>query len=107
MLLLTVVFVLLGAFSRFTEGRYTPRYHAYQENHRPNDGSTEAQIIPLIDTALGFMLILRRTRFIAAVVVNLFMVLGLVVQIMAGKQLAGDVAMVVISAGAVLHVWST
>lgn len=61
----------------------------------------------MVDTALGLMLILRRSRFIAAVVVNLFMVIGLVVQIVAGKQFAGDVTMVVISAGAVLHAWST
>lgn len=106
-LLLTMIFVLLGASSRFTNGKYTPQYYAYQEYHRPDDGSTEARIIPLVDTVLGFMLSMRRTRFIAAIIVNLFMILGLVVQILAGKTLSGDIAMVVVSAGAVLHAWST
>lgn len=102
---LTTTFVLSGAFSRFTHGKYIPQYYAYQEYHRPDDGGIEAQIIPLVDTALGMMLLLRRTRFLAAVVVDIFMILGLVVQVSAGKGFGGDIIMVAIATGTVVQAW--
>lgn len=103
---LTSSILFLSAFSRFTHGRYTPRYHAYQEYHQPNDDETRSQIIPFVDALLGTLLLSRRTRLISAIVVDFFMIFGLVVQVIAGKRFEIDVAMVVMATGAVIQAWT-
>jgi len=89
--------IFLGAFSRFTGGRYTPWFHDYQEYHKPNDGTPTAAIIPVMDLFLGFLILLRRTRFIAVIVAEAFMVVGMILQMNAGKSFAIDAMMVVIA----------
>lgn len=99
----TASLVLLGAFSRFTHGAYTPQYYAYQEYHQPDDGSTVAKIVPIMDVVLGSMLLVRKTRVFAAIVVDLFMVFGLIMQISAGKSFEVDLVMVAAATGAVIQ----
>lgn len=102
-ILLTASFVFLGAFSRFTHGIYTPRYYAYQEYHQPDDGGTAAKIVPIMDTVLGSMLLFRNTRVYAAITISLFMVIGLLVQISAGKRFEIDLVMIAVAMGSVFQ----
>lgn len=69
----------LGAFSRFTHGRYTPSFYQYQIDNAPDDEST--RYIPVIDTLVGSALLLPQTRAIAAVVATLFQTIGVVLQV--------------------------
>lgn len=89
--------ILLGAFSRFTEGRYTPWFHDYQEYHKPNGHTPTAAIIPVVDLFLGFLILLRRTRFIAVTVAQAFTIFGMILQMNAGKSFAIDVITVVVA----------
>ncbi|KIW34942.1 uncharacterized protein PV07_01679 [Cladophialophora immunda] len=95
--------VLLGAFSRFTHGTYTPIWYAFQEYHLPDDGSTAATVTPVIDTLIGLTLLFgaRALRLLAASISLLFFTAGLAMQIQAGKQYKGDVALVVLAVAAV------
>lgn len=100
---LTTLLVFLGAFSRFTHGIYTPRYYAYQEYHQPDDGSTVAQIAPFADSVLGFMLLSKKTRVYAAIIVDFFMIVGLMMQISARKRFEIDLVMVGVATAAVVQ----
>ncbi|KAK6829222.1 hypothetical protein RU639_003386 [Aspergillus parasiticus] len=96
--------VLLGAFSRFTHGAYTPGWYAFQEYHAPDDGSTLAMITPVIDTIIGLTLLFgaRTAKYSAAAVSLMFFIIGLAMQVLAGKDYKGDVALVVLAAAAVV-----
>lgn len=95
--------VLLGAFSRFTHGVYTPQWYAFQEYHAPDDGSTVATITPIIDAAVGLTLLFgsRALRLSAAAVSVLLMTMGLAMQVQAGKEYGADVALVALAGIAV------
>ncbi|KAL4975975.1 hypothetical protein BDW66DRAFT_151506 [Aspergillus desertorum] len=95
--------VLLGSFSRVTHGLYTPRWYAFQEYHSPDDGSAIARITPWIDALIGGLLLFGtgRTKMYASVVSLFFLLLGLGMQLAAGKDIAGDVVLVAIAGGAV------
>ncbi|KAL4889270.1 hypothetical protein BDV59DRAFT_186863 [Aspergillus ambiguus] len=96
--------VLLGAFSRFTHGQYTPTWYAFQEYHMPDDGSTSAKITPVIDALLGLILLFgrRRLRLSAAAISLMFLSIGLAMQVHAGKEYAGDIALVTLGVSAVI-----
>ena len=82
-----------GAFSRFTHGRFTPQWYAFQEHHAPDDGSFTAMITPVMDVVVGSGLLWPSTRPLAACAATLFLALGLAVQINAGKEYVADVAL--------------
>lgn len=96
--------VLLGSFSRFTHGAYTPQWYAFQEYHAPDDGSTQAKITPVIDFLVGIALLFgtRTIRVLAAGISLLFFLMGLGMQVQAGKDYNGDIALVVVAGAAVL-----
>ncbi|KAJ5359406.1 uncharacterized protein N7496_011819 [Penicillium cataractarum] len=96
--------VLLGAFSRFTHGQYTPTWYAFQEYHMTDDGSVGAQITPVIDTLVGLSLIFgrRKLRLSAAGISLVFFVIGLAIQVHAGKEYLGDVALVTLAMASVI-----
>jgi hypothetical protein len=91
--------VLLGAFSRFTHGQYTPAWYAFQEDHMPDDSSMGAKITPMIDTLVGLSLCFgtRRLRLSASKLSLMFFVIGLAMQIHAGKDYLGDLALVTLA----------
>ncbi|KAL4994702.1 hypothetical protein BDV10DRAFT_176180 [Aspergillus recurvatus] len=95
--------VLLGSFSRFTHGIYTPRWFAFQEYHLPDDGSAIARITPWIDALIGGLLLFgtRKVRMGAAAVSLFFFLNGLGMQLAAGKDVMGDVVLVAVAGGAV------
>ncbi|KIY02340.1 uncharacterized protein Z520_02478 [Fonsecaea multimorphosa CBS 102226] len=96
--------VLLGAFSRFTHGAYTPTWYAFQEYHLPDDNSTVARLTPVIDMLVGLTLLFGRTRtpkLLAASLSLFFFTAGLAMQVQKGKQYTGDVALVVVAVAAV------
>ncbi|KAL4862247.1 hypothetical protein BDV12DRAFT_179079 [Aspergillus spectabilis] len=99
--------VLLGAFSRFTHGVYTPQWYAFQEYHSPDDGSTVALLTPFVDAIVGLSLLfgVRQARFAAAATSLSFFVMGLAMQIQAGKEYKGDVALIGLAGAAILGVW--
>lgn len=88
--------VLLGAFSRFTHGQHTPTWYAFQEYHMPDDASLGAKVTPVIDTLVGLSLVFgrRRLRLVASGLSVMFFVVGLAMQIHAGKDYLGDLALV-------------
>jgi hypothetical protein len=95
--------VLLGAFSRFTHGQYTPTWYAFQEYHMPDDGSVGAKITPMVDTLVGLSLIFgrRKTRLCAAATSLFFFIIGLGMQAHAGKGYLGDIALVTLALASV------
>jgi hypothetical protein len=56
-----------GAFSRLTHGKFTPSMYAYQNVRQPDDGSTTAMLVPVMDVMLGSTLLFgsRRAKRIA------------------------------------------
>ncbi|KAF5860631.1 hypothetical protein ETB97_001335 [Aspergillus alliaceus] len=100
----------LGALSRFTHGKYTPEWYAFQEYHSPDDGSIVAIITPFIDTAMGLMLLFgahtlrlsAANRLPAANISLVFFTMGLLIQVSAEKDYVGDVALVGLAALAVV-----
>ncbi|KAE8556400.1 hypothetical protein EYB25_001101 [Talaromyces marneffei] len=55
-----VSIVYLGAFSRFTHGRYTPAFYRYQLDRAPDNGST--RIIPVFDSIFATLVLFPKTR---------------------------------------------
>ena len=96
--------VILGAFSRITHGIYTPQFYAFQEYHAPDDGSTLAQITPIMDTLIGMSLLLgsKAVRLGAASMAFGFFCMGLLMQLQSGKQYLADLALVASAGIAVL-----
>ncbi|KAJ5682668.1 hypothetical protein N7462_005833 [Penicillium macrosclerotiorum] len=99
--------VLLGAFSRFTHGQYTPWWYEFQEYHAPDDGSTVALITPIIDTLVGLSLLFgkRKLRLSTAIFSLVVFTIGLAMQIKADKDYAGDVALVILGTIASVISW--
>lgn len=97
------VFVLLGAFSRFTHGAYTPWFHNYQEYHQADDGSSLAKIVPIGDLVLGISALYPRTRFFALAIIDIFTAFGLVIQMLAGKRFEVDALTVLLATLAVIE----
>lgn len=95
--------ILLGAFSRFTHGKYTPWFHRYQAYHQPDNETSTATIVPFVDLLLGTLILLRKTRLVATIVADTFMFIGLVMQIKAGKRCEIDIVTVFIATLAVLE----
>lgn len=102
-ILCTVAIALVGSFSRFTHGRYIPRFYAYQEYHQVDDGSLVAKIVPVLDLILAVMALWRRTRIFAIVIIDLFMIMGLFIQINAGKRFELDLITVILASLAVIE----
>jgi hypothetical protein len=97
--------VLLGAFSRFTHGQYTPTWYAFQEYHMPDDGSVGAKITPMVDTLVGLSLIFgrRKMRLCAAAISLLFFIIGLAMQVHAGKNYLGDIALLTLALASLME----
>lgn len=95
-----------AAFSRFSHGRFAPWWYAFQIYHAPDDGSTVAIITPYIDLLISVALLFGRQslRISSAAVSLLFFVIGLAMQVAAGKKYLGDVGLVVLG---ITAVWGT
>jgi hypothetical protein len=78
-----------GAFSRFTQGEYTPAFHQYQVERAPNTEYT--QIIPVFDVLLGSLLFSHRARPWAALFVALAQGAGVVKRLQEGQDVTPDV----------------
>lgn len=68
-----------------------------------DDGGTTAQVVPIMDFVLGSMLLVKRTRLLAAIIIDVFMIFGLCVQISAGKRFEIDLIMIAVATGAVIQ----
>lgn len=94
----------LGAFSRFTHGRYTPSFYRYQLDRAPDDELT--RYIPFVDIALATLLIFPQTRTLAAWMCTLFQSIGVGLRIKDGKSPVTDAALASIAAfAAVTSKW--
>jgi hypothetical protein len=91
--------LLLGAFSRFTHGVYTPTWYAFQEYRAPDDGLNLALGTPIADTVLALLVgFTSRTPRVYAVGFSLGMfVIGLAMQVSAGKEYLGDTGLVAVA----------
>lgn len=88
--LLLSTHLFYGAFSRFTHGEYTPKFHAYQIERFPDDGSTIATVIPCMDALFATSLLIPRTRQAGAAVCTIIMTLGMVARRWEGKDATMD-----------------
>jgi hypothetical protein len=89
----------LGAFSRFTSGRFTPQWYDFQLERAPNAaGTTMGWLIPTMDTLLCALLLPRRTRFGAAAMTTAFFAMGVGMRIAAGKGFVPDAALLGLAA---------
>lgn len=95
--------VLLGAFSRFTHGEYTPWFYQYQQSHLLDDGSATPAAVPYVDLILGILLFVRSTRLPAAVVSAISMIIGMVQMYQAEKDCTVDCATVAVATLAVFE----
>ena len=93
-----------GAFSRLTHGAHTPDFYAYQVARLPDDGSTAATALPILDLVLGSLLVLGRRRvrrWAAAAFVGLQGV-GVYMLFKDGKDVTPDLGLVALGGLAVL-----
>ena len=79
----------MGAFSRFTHGRYTPGFYAYQLDRAPDDETT--RLVPVVDITVAILLLHPRTRVYAAAAFAAFQSFGLVLRFKSGKSPAWDI----------------
>jgi hypothetical protein len=95
--------LLLGAFSRFTHGVYTPTWYAFQEYHAPDDGSTLALVTPILDTVVALLVAIapRKPRLYGAGFALVTFSIGLALQVSAGKEYLGDIGLVAVASAAV------
>lgn len=98
----TALFLLicLGGFSRFTEGRYTPRFHAYQLERAPTTGASK--IIPFMDVMMAATIAYPKTRSIALLLCAAFQGLGLVKRLADRKDSVPDALICALAAIAYL-----
>jgi len=99
-LAITVSVTYLGAFSRFTHGRYTPAFYAYQLDRAPDVEST--MIVPYIDATLGTLLLFKETRVVASLVCVVFQGLGVILRFKDGKSPLPDICLCSIAMGTFL-----
>ncbi|KAM7195554.1 hypothetical protein V8F20_007450 [Naviculisporaceae sp. PSN 640] len=86
--LATAGLTFLGAFTRFTHGQYTPAFYRYQLDHAPDNEST--RYIPIMDTIVGALVLLPKTRVIGTLLSTFFLGIGLFLQAQkGGKYLPG------------------
>lgn len=86
----------LGAFSRFTHGRFTPRFYAYQIDRAPDNAST--RVVPYIDVTLATLTLFATTRPIALLICTGFQAFGITLRLREGKDMTPDVALCAIAA---------
>ena len=92
----------LGAFSRFTHGRYTPSFYAYQLDRAPDNEST--RIVPYMDVTLATLILFSKPRPFALLACVFFQGMGIVLRLREGKNAAPDVTLCLI---AVVAGWSS
>ena len=76
----------VGAASRLTHGQIFPRFYEYQIDHAPDDGSTQATLIPLMDIVIGLGVFWRPTRLLALALGTFFIGMGAYLQFSSGKE---------------------
>jgi hypothetical protein len=79
-------FLLYCSFSRFTHGVYTPQMHAYQTDRFPDDNSTTARIILLVDLLFAILVAIPRTRNVGAAAATCVMAIGVIMRRFEGKD---------------------
>jgi hypothetical protein len=87
--------IYLGAFSRFTHGRYTRSFHQYQVERAPDNAYT--QLIPVFDVMLSTLLFSRRARLWASLFCAVAQGGGVVKRVRDGKRVRWDVGILVIA----------
>ncbi|KAL2841689.1 hypothetical protein BJY01DRAFT_249449 [Aspergillus pseudoustus] len=95
--------LLLGAFSRFTHGAYTPGFYAFQEYHVPQDDSSiSSRVIPFCDALVGLTLPFAGGRWRLFSIGSAFFTFtfGMGIQVANGKDFGGDLALVLLALAA-------
>lgn len=94
----------LGAFSRFTHGRYTPSVYRYQIDQAPDDAST--RFVPIVDTIVTTLILLPQTRAVGVLVAALFLAIAVVLQVQKrGKYISQAALTFAVSIAAVWVSW--
>ena len=84
----SALILLYGVFSRFTHGKYTPTFHAYQLARAPD----EHWYLPVIALTLAVGILYPRTRRSMTRLNVLFMGSGVVIRLSQGKSALADAA---------------
>lgn len=94
-LLSLIGLVLLGAFSRLTHGRHTPRFYAYQVARAPDDAST--RFLPYLDLTMAALLAWRPSRTAAALLSALSQFYSVVQRVQKDENAFADLAGTLVS----------
>jgi len=89
----------LGAFSRFTHGKYTPSFYAYQLDRAPDNEYT--WVIPVFDVLVGTCLVFRKTRGWTMLFIVLAQGGGLVSRVLEGKDFTKDLGILATVVGVI------
>lgn len=90
-LLVLIGVALVGGFSRFTHGKHTPGFYAYQLDRAPDNAAT--RFLPYLDFAMAALLVLPSTRGAGAVLFSVMQFIGVVVRTREDKNAAPDLAL--------------
>ncbi|ROW01360.1 hypothetical protein VMCG_05842 [Cytospora schulzeri] len=90
-LLILLSVTLLGGFTRFTHGKYTPAFYAYQLDRAPDNASTK--IIPYVDFTVAALLVFPSTRSAAAMLCAVLQFGGVILRVREDKNAAPDLAL--------------
>lgn len=92
----------LGAISRFTHGRFTPGFYAYQLDRAPDDAST--RLVPYMDVVLATTTVYSKTRPYALLTYSFFQAFGIKLRLAEKKDPTPDFIFLAI---AIIGSWST
>ncbi|KUI55727.1 hypothetical protein VP1G_03084 [Cytospora mali] len=90
-LLILLTVTLLGGFTRFTHGKYTPSFYAYQLDRAPDNAST--RLIPYGDFTMAALLFFPSTRGVGAMLCAVLQFIGVVLRVREDKNAAPDLAL--------------
>ena len=92
--------LLLGSFSRFTHGEYTPEFYTYQISRAPDNEST--WFIPYMDLVIASMLLLPNSRKSGLESAILITTLGTVMRIGQGQNIVPELGLVGLAVAALV-----
>ena len=89
--LISASLAYVGAFSRFTDGKYTPAFYKFQLDRAPNEDSN--RFVPYVDTVVGTLILIPATRLVGLCFGALFFGIGVAMRLRASKNPVLDIAM--------------
>jgi len=99
--------LLYGSVSRLSHGRFSTRaFYRYQTERMPNDNTTAAKVIAILDAFLGICLLYPGlVRRVASIFVLLGMIMGVAIRLRKGGDTTSEVLLTGWALGNCVFVW--